>query len=206
MDERQSIALLALQTACPHLLAGYYCEEIDHFDTKLEECEEMAFQLKKAMIKRIKSLHWMHDETKKVAIAKIHPKLEHQMSSGLHFERKAFIDNVFAGFQFHFNTFVIDRWDQSCKQHHWEHGSTAGGFIDPVALYMGIPAAVLRSPFSMTGEIQVQSMYEKAMIIAYNYGALGAIIGHELTHMFDRNGSIYDDKAWSRSTFCPRNE
>src|SRR5690606_28160644 len=43
------------------------------------------------------------------------------------------------------------------------------------------PAAILQAPF-----------YDEKALIAHNYGAIGAIIGHEITHAFDDQGSEFD--------------
>lgn len=46
---------------------------------------------------------------------------------------------------------------------------------------INFPAAILRSPF-----------YEKDQSLAYNMGGIGIVIGHEMSHAFDTNGSQYD--------------
>jgi predicted metalloendopeptidase len=53
--------------------------------------------------------------------------------------------------------------------------------------------------------IQMPPFFENDRIQALNYGGIGSVLGHELTHGFDNNGALFDDKGnfenwWSKST------
>ena len=61
---------------------------------------------------------------------------------------------------------------------------TVNAYYDPQENDINFPAGILQPPF-----------YDNKMDDAVNYGAIGAVIGHELTHGFDDQGRQYDDKG-----------
>ncbi len=62
----------------------------------------------------------------------------------------------------------------------------------PVQNALNFPAAILVKPF-----------YDPAADAAYNYGAIGAIIGHEISHSFDNNGAMFDSTGNMRNWWTP---
>ncbi len=67
----------------------------------------------------------------------------------------------------------------------WEMSQpTVNAYYDPQENDINFPAGILQPPF-----------YDNKMDDAVNYGAIGAVIGHELTHAFDDQGRQYDDKG-----------
>ena len=61
---------------------------------------------------------------------------------------------------------------------------TVNAYYDPQENDINFPAGILQPPF-----------YDNKMDDAVNYGGIGAVIGHELTHAFDDQGRQYDDKG-----------
>ena len=51
----------------------------------------------------------------------------------------------------------------------------------PVQNALNFPAAILRRPF-----------FDPKADAAFNYGAIGGVIGHEISHSFDNNGALFD--------------
>jgi predicted metalloendopeptidase len=62
----------------------------------------------------------------------------------------------------------------------------------PVANALNFPAAILQRPF-----------YDPKADPAYNYGAIGAVIGHEISHSFDNNGALFDSNGRLRNWWTP---
>jgi predicted metalloendopeptidase len=81
--------------------------------------------------------------------------------------------------------------DEALKRRSCRHPSGSGwdrtvfdvnAYYYPAENRFVLPAAILRPPF-----------YDPARTLAYNYGAIGATIGHELCHAFDSDGREYDE-------------
>jgi predicted metalloendopeptidase len=62
----------------------------------------------------------------------------------------------------------------------------------PVANAMNFPAAILQRPF-----------YDPKADAAFNYGAIGSVIGHEISHSFDNNGALFDSTGRLRNWWTP---
>ena len=58
---------------------------------------------------------------------------------------------------------------------------------------LNFPAAILAPPF-----------YEPDAPVAFNYGAIGSVIGHEISHTFDSEGAAFDSKGKVRNWWTPR--
>jgi predicted metalloendopeptidase len=63
----------------------------------------------------------------------------------------------------------------------------------PVQKALNFPAAILVRPF-----------FDPAADAAYNYGAIGAVIGHEISHSFDNNGALFDSTGRLRNWWTPQ--
>lgn len=73
----------------------------------------------------------------------------------------------------------------------WEWGmtpQTINAYFNPVQNEIVFPAAILQAPF-----------FDPNVDPAYNYGAIGAVIGHEMGHGFDDQGSLYDGTGQLRN-------
>ncbi|MGT2906571.1 M13-type metalloendopeptidase [Streptococcus dentiloxodontae] len=67
----------------------------------------------------------------------------------------------------------------------WQMSANAvNAYYDPNTNAIVFPAAILQAPF-----------YDKNKSVSQNYGAIGAIIGHEISHSFDINGMKYDENG-----------
>ncbi|CAG0898857.1 unnamed protein product [Darwinula stevensoni] len=64
------------------------------------------------------------------------------------------------------------------------HPTIVNAFYYPSMNSITIPAGILQSPF-----------YEKGRLAAMNYGGIGMVIGHEITHGFDNSGRLYDARG-----------
>lgn len=136
----------------------------------------------------ISTLAWMSPSTRKFAIAKLNlymKKIGYPSKwrdySALHISHGPYVDNVFAANQFEFNRQLkkigkpVDRteWDMTPP--------TVNAYYDPLMNEIVFPAGILQPPFFNAGADD-----------AVNYGAIGAVIGHEMTHGFDDEGRQFD--------------
>ena len=145
--------------------------------------------LRKALDKHIDNLAWMSDETK----AKAHEKLasfkvkigypdKWKDYSGIDIDpEKSYLENVYnASVWYHKDN--ISKLDKPVDKTEWHMTpQTVNAYYSPVSNEICFPAAILQAPyFDLTADD------------AQNYGAIGVVIGHEMTHGFDDQGRKYD--------------
>ena len=153
--------------------------------------QEMVSNLKKAFRERIQNLTWMEPETKKKALTKL-DVLDVQVGypdewlnySELKVKNVSYVMNVLAAskFQFHHGPDGLDRIGKPVDRKLWEMDpQETNAYADYNKVLIVFPAGILQSPF-----------FNKDADDAVNYGAIGAIIGHEMTHNFDSQGRKFD--------------
>lgn len=141
-----------------------------------------------AMEESIRELEWMSDETKKEALVKLSGfgiKIGYPDKwtdySDLEITADSYLNNVLACNYFdhkesmsEINT-AVKPWEWSMTP------QTVNAYYSPTRNEIVFPAAILQFPF-----------YDYRIDDAINYGAMGAVIGHEITHGFDDKGRQYD--------------
>lgn len=153
--------------------------------------QEMVSNLKKAFRERIQNLTWMEPETKKKALMKLEV-LDVQVGypdewlnySKLEVKNDPYVMNVLAAskFQFHNGPIGLDRIGMPVDRKLWEmNPQETNAYADYNKVLMVFPAGILQPPF-----------FNKDADDAVNYGAIGVIIGHEMTHNFDSQGRKFD--------------
>ena len=153
--------------------------------------QEMVSNLKKAFRERIQNLTWMEPETKKKALMKL-DVLDVQVGypdewlnySELKVKNVSYVMNVLAAskFQFHYGPDGLDRIGKPVDRKLWEMvPQETNAYADYNKVLIVFPAGILQSPF-----------FSKDADDAVNYGAIGAVIGHEMTHNFDSQGRKFD--------------
>ncbi len=141
-----------------------------------------------ALHDRIQSLGWMSDTTKVQALAKLDAYMKKigypdkwRDYSKLEIKPGEYLANVRAGDQF---SAAYD-WNKIGKPvDRTEWGMTpptVNAYYNPLMNEIVFPAGILQPPF-----------YDPTADDAVNYGAMGAVIGHEMTHGFDDQGRQYD--------------
>src|SRR3546814_529469 len=149
--------------------------------------ETLVENLGAALKTRIENLEWMSDETKQKAIAKwetFTPKIGYPDKwrdwSGLSTDRDSYIGNVLAAQEFNY------KWDLSkigkpVDKAEWGMSpQTVNAYYNPLQNELVFPAAILQPPF-----------FDPNAGDAANYGGIGAVIGHEMTHGYDDQGSRF---------------
>jgi putative endopeptidase len=149
--------------------------------------EKLVSNLLKAYEADIKTLTWMGDETKKKALEKISqftPYIGYPDKwrdySAYQVERDDLIGNIKRSAQFDWKR-SVDRIDQPVDKAEWlMTPPTVNAYYNPPFNSITFPAAILQPPF-----------FDPNADDAVNYGAIGAVIGHEISHGFDDQGSKY---------------
>ena len=78
---------------------------------------------------------------------------------------------------------MFGRWNQPVDRLRWEmSAATVNAYYHPFKNIIVFPAAILQAPF-----------YSLKQISSENYGGIGAVIAHEISHAFDNNGALFDE-------------
>jgi putative endopeptidase len=150
--------------------------------------QQMVGAIEKAMAKDLESLDWMTPKTKEQAMIKLHAVMnkigtkEHWIDySQVRIGREdLFGDNERT------NSFELQRRlakiGKPVDKTDWQMSQpTVNAYYDPQENDINFPAGILQPPF-----------WDSKLDDAVNYGAIGAVIGHELTHGFDDQGRQFD--------------
>lgn len=156
---------------------------------------EMVENVKRAFADRIRQLDWMSDSTKEKALEKLstfnvkigYPD-EWKDYSDLEVENDpetaSYIQNVLNGNRFNFEE-AIDKYGKPVDRKEWGMTpQTVNAYYNPLFNEIVFPAAILQPPF-----------YDYRADEAINYGGIGAVIGHEISHGFDDQGSRFDSEG-----------
>ena len=149
---------------------------------------EMVHAIEQAMHDDVESVKWMTPATKAQAIVKlkgIEDKIGYPSHwrdySSVKITRESYLANVGQASSFEFERWVakvgkpVDRTEWTMTP------PTINAYYDPQLNTINFPAGILQPPF-----------FEKDMDDSVNYGAIGMVIGHELTHGFDDQGRKFD--------------
>jgi putative endopeptidase len=137
---------------------------------------------------RIQQLDWMSDSTKQKAIVKLHAIVKKigypdkwKDYSSIDITRDNIISNLHGTFHFEYNR-SIAKIGKPVDRSEWQMTPpTINAYYDPTQNNINFPAGILQPPF-----------YFSSGDDAVNYGGIGLVIGHEITHGFDDQGRQYD--------------
>ena len=144
-----------------------------------------------AMGQRLDNLAWMSDETKAKAKAKLatyNPKIGYPKKwrdySALEIKAGDIVGNATRASEFEYNR-NLAKLGQPVDRDEWGMTPmTVNAYYNPAMNEIVFPAAILQPPF-----------FDANADDAVNYGGIGAVIGHEISHGFDDQGSQYDAKG-----------
>jgi putative endopeptidase len=187
MQPRWKRVLNAASADIGELVAQLYVEAAFSVQAK-KRCEEMVDHLLSAMERAIRSVEWMSEATRAEALRKLdgfNYKIgfpdEWRDYTGLVIERGSYVENRMRCEAFEFAR-QMGRLDQPVDRGEWVMPAhTVNAYYHPLLNEIVFPAGILQPPF----------FYADADD-AVNYGAIGAVIGHEITHGFDDQGSHFD--------------
>ncbi len=149
---------------------------------------ELVENLRNALSERLKGLTWMGDSTKQKAqekLGKIMVKIGYpdkwRSYDGIGIKKQHYVLNVIAASSYDF-TRVIGKLGKPVDRAEWGMGpQTVNAYYNPLLNEIVFPAAILQPPF-----------FDANADDAVNYGGIGMVIGHELTHGFDDQGRQFD--------------
>lgn len=144
--------------------------------------------LKITLGERIENLPWMSADTKVRALKKLNAftvKIGYpdqwQMYTGLVIDRNDYFGNLRRISEWRYN-FIVNQINKPVDKKRWGMSPpTVNAYYNPVNNEIVFPAGILQFPFFDFGADD-----------AVNYGGIGAVIGHEMTHGFDDQGRQYD--------------
>jgi len=150
--------------------------------------EALVKNLLAAYKQSIDTLDWMSPETKKAAqekLAKFMPKIGYPDTwrdyAALDIKRDDLVGNVMRGNAFEYQR-NIDKLGKPVDRSEWGMTpQTINAYYNPELNEIVFPAAILQPPF-----------FDAKADDAVNYGGIGAVIGHEISHGFDDQGAQYD--------------
>ncbi len=179
--------LQVVDAELPHPLGRLYVERAFSEQAK-QRILELVADLRGVLAERIGSLEWMGEETRRAARTKLdafavkmgYPD-EWRDFSGLAIDRGPYVDNVLRALRFNF-AFDVAKLGKPVDRGEWRMSPpTVNAYYNPPRNEIVFPAGILQPPFFFAdGDAAV------------NYGAIGMVIGHEMTHGFDDQGSQFD--------------
>ncbi|MBM4375277.1 MAG: M13 family metallopeptidase [Deltaproteobacteria bacterium] len=163
-----------------------------------EDVRSMLKAIRDALDKRLPALTWMDDATRAQAKAKL-VKMEYLvgypdrwLDYPFAVERTAYGRNVLGAAAYDFER-RLAKVERPVDRGEWYMPpQTVNAYYDPNKNQMVFPAGILQPPF-----------YSPKASLAVNLGSIGMVVGHELTHGFDDQGSQYDGDGNLRSWWQP---
>ena len=167
-----------------------------HFSPEAKErMTGMVKNLLKAYAESIKKLDWMSANTKKEALAKVDKFMikigypdKWKDYSALKVQKNDLFGNSQRAKEFEYNR-MIAKLGKTVDRTEWGMTpQTVNAYYNPTLNEIVFPAAILQPPF-----------FDLKADDAVNYGGIGAVIGHEIGHGFDDQGSAFDGDGVMRN-------
>ena len=163
------------------------------------QCQTMVANLIEAFRKRIDALTWMDPATKaeaKTKLAALYVGIGYPETwrdySGYEVKADDIFGNVWRGRLFDYGKDVA-RLGKPIDRKEWSMTPQTVNAVNlPLQNALNFPAAILQPPF-----------FDPKAPDAANYGAIGTVIGHEISHTFDTEGSAFDAKGRVRNWWTP---
>jgi predicted metalloendopeptidase len=185
--KRWQRVLRSASAEIPQVVAQLYVEAAFPPEAKAR-IHDLVAHLLEAMDDSIRGLGWMSETTKQSALAKLagfttklgYPDVWRD-HTGLVFDDAAWATVRFQARSFEFQR-RLSQLHEPVDPHEWELGAhEVNAYYHPLKTEIVFPAGILQPPF-----------FSADADDAVNYGSIGAIIGHEITHGFDDKGSRFD--------------
>jgi putative endopeptidase len=159
----------------------------------------LVHDIEHALDQDITSVDWMQPATKEEAKTKLHA-IEDKIGYPDHWRdyssvkvmRNSYLDNVHEATAFEFRR-QLSKIGRPVDREEWTMTPpTINAYYDPQLNTINFPAGILQPPF-----------FDSNMEDAVNYGAIGMVIGHEITHGFDDEGRKFDAQGNLRDWWTP---
>ena len=165
-----------------------------------ERMVKLVKNLQEALADRISAQDWMSEETKKVALDKLatfYVKVGYPDKwrdySGLSIEDDSYWANIVRSNEFDLAYVIERKMNKPVDRDEWYMTpQTVNAYYNPTTNEICFPAGILQPPF-----------FNMEADDACNYGAIGVVIGHEMTHGFDDQGRQFDKDGNLRDWWAP---
>jgi endothelin-converting enzyme/putative endopeptidase len=163
---------------------------------------QMVHELEAALKQDITELSWMTPDTKKQALEKL-SRIDNKIGypnkwrdySSLDIVRGDAMGNSVRANQFEFNR-QLKKIGTAVDRNEWGMTPpTVNAYYNPLENNVNFPAGILQPPF-----------YDQKADDAVNFGGIGMVIGHELTHGFDDEGSQFDADGNLKNWWTPKDK
>ncbi|WP_426257463.1 M13 family metallopeptidase [Sphingomonas sp. DC1600-2] len=163
---------------------------------------ELIGDLRGALGERLTANSWMDAKTKAAALAKLDkfdPRIGHPVKyidyASLKIDRGDLLGNAMRSGEFQ-HQLDLDRLTKPVDRSLWDMTpQTVNAYYNPLSNQITFPAAILQPPF-----------FDPKADAAVNYGAIGAVIGHEIGHGFDDQGSLFDGTGKISNWWTPESK
>ncbi|KRK57200.1 endothelin-converting enzyme 1 [Fructilactobacillus fructivorans] len=198
--------------AAYYLASGTFDQVIgDYYGKKYfgEKAKDDVHQMVNNMINvyknRLTNNDWLSEDTKKMAIKKLstlgvqvgYPDELDPLYKKFHVTEEKDGGTVLSNlldFEKIANQYEFSKWNKPVEKERWEmSANTVNAYYHPFKNIIVFPAAILQAPF-----------YSLDQPESANYGGIGAVMAHEISHAFDNNGSLFDQYGnlnnwWTKS-------
>lgn len=196
--ERSKRAVSATGNALGFAVGKLYAEKYFPAEAK-QQAEQMVDNLVAAFRERLDKLDWMTPETREKAKEKL-ATLEVQVGypdqwpshDGLEISADDPLTNAINVSKFNYRKRLAVLGKPVNRDHWWMYPQTVNAINLPLENELQFPAAILQPPF-----------FDPDADAAHNYGAIGSVIGHEISHSFDNMGSQFDAQGRLRNWWTP---
>ncbi|MEM0138298.1 MAG: M13 family metallopeptidase, partial [Thermoplasmatales archaeon] len=200
-EKRWKFAVRVINRQLGEALGRLYIER-EFGENAKRQMEELVDDLKQVFAKRLQNLDWLTDETKRRAIdkfSKFRAKIGYPSKfidySPVEIKREDLVGNMLRTNAFTFKR-EIGRIGSPVDKELWVMTPpTINAYFNPSNNEIVFPAGILQPPF-----------FNKNIDIAVNYGAIGCVIAHEITHGFDDEGRKYDADGNLKDWWEPEDE
>lgn len=178
-----------VENAMGEALGKMYCERYFPASSK-KMMEDLVRDLQISLGQRIDAQVWMSDSTKANAHAKLdkfyvkigYPNKWTDYTKLTIDPSKSYYENVLATRLFEHDKHIREKAGKPVDRDEWfMTPQTVNAYYNPTTNEICFPAGILQRPF-----------FDPKADKAFNYGAIGVVIGHEMTHGFDDQGRQYD--------------
>jgi putative endopeptidase len=195
---RDQLALNAASNALQDAVGKAYVDKYFPASAKAE-VQTMVDNIKAAFARRVQAIDWMAPSTREEALKKVrsivvgvgYPDHWRDYSA-----LRIVADNAYANQK---NAGLAEYRHQISKigkpmdrAEWWMPPQLVNAVNLPVQNALNFPAAILQRPF-----------FDPRADAAFNYGAVGSVIGHEISHSFDNNGALFDSTGRLRNWWTP---
>lgn len=191
---KRGVSLVGALNGLGEAIGQVYVERYFPADSK-RQMEELVENLREAYRRRIAEIDWMGEETKEAAFEKLaafNPKIGYPDKwrdfSSLEIVHGDLFQNARAVSDFFYDD-MLDRLDKPTDRSRWfMTPQTVNAYYNSAFNEIVFPAAILQPPF-----------FDPNADPAVNYGGIGGVIGHEMGHGFDDQGSKSDAHGVQRN-------